>query len=126
MRETRETTLPIVQMAKENDLFRKVVMTGEKMQLVLMAIPEGEEIGGETHQGHDQVLVFVEGSGKAKIGNTETAVREGDMTFVASGVFHNFINDGAGPLRLFTFYSPPEHEAGIEHRTKREADADEG
>lgn len=122
MTETEQTTLPIVQMAKNNDEFRKVVMTGEKMQVVLMSIPEGGEIGGETHEGHDQVLIFVDGRGKAKIGETETPVSAGHLSFVPSGVYHNFINDGPGPLRLYTMYSPPEHEPGTEHKTKADAD----
>jgi mannose-6-phosphate isomerase-like protein (cupin superfamily) len=125
MKETDNTTLPIVQMAKDNDKFRKVVMTGEKTQVVLMAIPEGSEIGAETHEGHDQVLIFVEGTGKAIIGKTETSVGEGYLSFVPSGAYHNFINDGSGPLKLYTTYSPPEHEPGVEHETKAEADADE-
>ena len=125
MKETDKTTLPIVRMAKENDKFRKVVMTGEKTQLVLMSIPEGQDIGAETHEGHDQVLVFVAGSGKARIGDNETPVREGDLSFVPSGAYHNFVNDGSGPLKLFTTYSPPEHAAGVEHGTKDEAEADE-
>ncbi len=125
MMETDETTLPIVRMARENDQFRKVVMTGDKMQVVLMAIPEGEEIGAETHEGHDQVLIFVEGTGKAKIGKTVTPVGEGHLSFVPSGVHHNFVNDGRGPLKLYTLYSPPEHDPGLEHRTKAEAGAAE-
>jgi mannose-6-phosphate isomerase-like protein (cupin superfamily) len=122
MKETDEFTLPIVQMAKDNDAFRRVVMTGEKMQVVLMAIPEGEEIGAETHEGHDQVLVFVDGTGKAVIGDTETPVGAGQLSFVPSGTYHNFINDGVGPLKLYTLYSPPEHEAGLTHGTKLEAE----
>ena len=125
MKETDKTTLPIVQMAKDNDKFRKVVMTGEETQVVLMAIPEGQDIGAETHEGHDQVLIFVEGRGKARIGDTETSVEEGDLSFVPSGAYHNFINDGPGPLKLFTTYSPPEHEAGVEHDSKAEAEANE-
>ena len=112
-------------MAKDNDDFRKVVLTGENTQVVLMAIPEGTDIGAETHEGHDQVLIFVQGTGKARIGKTETSVGEGDLSFVPSGVYHNFINDGAGPLKLYTTYSPREHEAGVQHKTKAEADAAE-
>jgi mannose-6-phosphate isomerase-like protein (cupin superfamily) len=126
MQETDKTTHPIVDMALANTEFRQVVMTGDKMQIVLMAIPEGGEIGAETHAGHDQVLVFVDGEGKARIGDTETSVKAGDLSFVPSGVFHNFVNTGHGPLKLYTAYAPPEHEAGTEHATKAEADAEEG
>ena len=61
MSETRKLSLPIVTLARENDEFRKVLWTGDKTQLVLMAIPEGGEIGGEVHDGHDQLLYFVGG-----------------------------------------------------------------
>jgi mannose-6-phosphate isomerase-like protein (cupin superfamily) len=71
------------------------------------------------------VLIFVEGSGKAMIGETVSPVNEGHMSFVPSGAYHNFINDGQGPLKLYTMYSPPEHEPGIAHQTKADADIDE-
>ncbi|MGM0915243.1 MAG: cupin domain-containing protein [Pseudomonadota bacterium] len=122
--ETQRTTLPIVQMAKDNDEFRQVIWTGEQTQLVLMAIPEGGEIGGEVHEGHDQLLYFVAGQGEATIGETKVSVQAGDVSIVPSGVFHNFRNSGSGMLKLYTTYSPPEHEPGTEHATKGEADAD--
>lgn len=124
MSEIEKTTVPIVRMAKENDEFRRVIMTGEQTQVVLMAIPAGEEIGGEVHEGHDQLLMFVEGEGLAKIGDVEVSVKEGDLSFVPSGVFHNFKNTGPGALKLYTTYSPPEHDEGTEHHTKADADAD--
>lgn len=125
MSEMQKLTLPVVMLARENDEFRKVLWTGDKTQLVLMAIPEGGEIGGEVHDGHDQLLYFVSGTGVAKIGETECEVADGDVSIVSSGSFHNFRNTGSGMLKLFTTYSPPEHEAGTEHATKAEADADE-
>lgn len=125
MSETKKTTLPIVQMAKENDEFRDVIYTGDKTQLVLMAVPEGGEIGGEVHEGHDQILIFVQGTGKAKIGEAETKIGEGDLCFVPSGAYHNFTNTGTGPLKLYTTYSPPEHAPGTEHVSKAEADAED-
>jgi mannose-6-phosphate isomerase-like protein (cupin superfamily) len=125
MPETQKLSLPVVELARQNVEFRKVLWTGDKTQLVLMAIPEGGEIGGEVHEGHDQLLYFVAGSGLAKIGETESAVSDGDVSIVPSGVFHNFRNTGSGMLKLFTTYSPPEHEPGTEHATKAEADADD-
>jgi len=125
MSETQKMTLPVVDLARENDEFRKVLWTGGKTQLVLMAIPEGGEIGGEVHEGHDQLLYFVSGSGVAKIGDVETTVADGDVSIVPSGSFHNFRNTGSGMLKLFTTYSPPEHEPGTEHATKAQADGDE-
>ena len=124
MPETHKLSLPIVTLAKQNDEFRKVIWTGDKTQLVLMAIPEGGEIGGEVHEGHDQLLYFVAGSGVAKIGEDEHDITEGDVSIVPSGTFHNFRNSGSGMLKLFTTYSPPEHAPGTEHGTKSEADAE--
>src|SRR5690625_7289380 len=77
MDNTRETTLPIVEMARNNSEYRKIVWTGEQSQVVLMAIEEGGEIGGEVHEGHDQLLWFVEGEGLAQIGDDETPVKAG-------------------------------------------------
>ncbi|SNB54418.1 Mannose-6-phosphate isomerase, cupin superfamily [Marinobacter sp. es.042] len=125
MKEVRQTTLPIVEMAKENEEFRQVLWTGENTQLVLMAIPPGGEIGGEVHEGHDQLLYFVEGNGEANIGETTVRVKAGDVSIVPSGVYHNFRNTGSEMLKLYTTYCPPEHAPGTEHETKGEADADE-
>ena len=122
MSETNELTLPVVTLARDNDEFRKVIWTGEQCQLVLMAIPEGGEIGGEVHEGHDQLLYFVAGEGVAKIGDREMSVADGDVSIVPSGEFHNFRNTGSGMLKLFTTYSPPEHEPGTEHATKADAE----
>lgn len=102
MDETQKLSLPVVNLARDNDDFRKVLWTGEKTQLVLMAIPEGGEIGGEVHEGHDQLLYSVAGSGLAKIGETESEVSDGEVSIVPSGVFHNFRNTGSGMLKVFT------------------------
>ena len=94
MSETQKLSLPVVDLARENDEFRKVIWTGSQTQLVLMAIPEGGEIGGEVHKGHDQLLYFVAGNGVAKIGEMETEIADGDVSIVPSGTFHNFRNTG--------------------------------
>lgn len=122
MRETNRLTLPIAQLARDNNEFRKVVWTGDEAQLVLMAIPEGDEIGGEVHEGHDQLLYFVAGEGRAKIGDAEMDVAAGDVSIVPSGRYHNFRNTGKGMLKLYTTYSPPEHEPGTEHATRADAE----
>ena len=125
MKDSDKTTLPVHQMALDNDDFRRVVMTGDKLQVVLMAIPKGQDIGAEKHEGHDQVLIFVAGSGEAHIGDDTIPVSAGDLSFVESGVFHNFVNTGNGPLKLYTMYAPPEHAPGTQHDSKAEAEADE-
>ena len=124
MAEKDTLVMPIAKMARSNDKFREVVWTGDNSQLVLMAIPQGGEIGGETHDGHDQLLYFVDGMGKAKIGDKEMDLSAGDVAIVPSGKYHNFKNTGTGMMRLYTTYSPPEHEPGTEHDTKADAEAD--
>jgi len=121
MTETNQLSLPIVKLAEDNDEFRKVIWTGEQTQVVLMAIPENGEIGGEVHEGHDQLLFFVAGEGKATIGEREMDIAAGDLSIVPSGAWHNFRNTGSGMLKLYTTYSPPEHEPGTEHATRDEA-----
>ena len=117
-----QTVVPIVKMALGNEAFRDEVITGKKCQVVLMTIQPGEEIGAEVHEGHDQILVFVEGNGQAVIEGQVREVGTNDLVFVHAGAEHNFINTGAKPLKLYTIYAPPEHEAGTRHEDKTEAD----
>jgi mannose-6-phosphate isomerase-like protein (cupin superfamily) len=114
-----------VQLAGENDDFRRTLVTGEHAQVVAMTIQAGEEIGEETHEG-DQLLFFVSGEGEAVLEGESEPVTANDMVFVPAGTLHNFVNTGAEPLRLVTTYAPPEHPDGTVHRTKAEADAAEG
>ena len=114
---------PIVKLALNNDKFRDEVITGKECQVVLMTIQPGEEIGAEVHEGHDQILVFVEGNGQAVIEGQAREVGVNDLVFVHAGAEHNFINTGSRPLRLYTIYAPPEHPAGTQHDDKAEADA---
>jgi mannose-6-phosphate isomerase-like protein (cupin superfamily) len=112
----------VYRLARENEDFRRVLYTTERSQLVLMAVPAGEEIGEETHEGIDQVLAFVEGEGEAVIEGQSRPVRAGSVVVVPGGTLHNFIAGGGSALKLFTIYTPPEHPDGTVHRTKAEAD----
>ncbi|HUH15375.1 MAG TPA: cupin domain-containing protein [Gaiellaceae bacterium] len=112
-------------MARENDYFRREVRTAGHSQIVLMTIPPGGEIGEEAHEGHDQLLVFVEGEGEAVLEGASSPVGAGDAVLVPDGMRHNFVNTGSGPLCLWTLYAPPEHAPGTMHETKAEADAAE-
>jgi mannose-6-phosphate isomerase-like protein (cupin superfamily) len=123
--EANENVLALLAATRENDNFRKVLITGEHIQVVAMTIPPGGEIGAETHPGHDQVLFFVDGSGEAILDGETTEVGPGDFVFVHAGVHHNFVNTSDTPMRIATAYGPPEHEPGTVHATKAEADADE-
>ncbi len=108
--------------AEKSSDFRRVLWTGTKTQLVIMTIPAGGEIGEETHEGIDQILTFVSGTGKAVIAGREKNVAQGDLVVVPAGTKHNFLNTGQNPLILYTVYGPPEHADGAVHATKEEAD----
>jgi mannose-6-phosphate isomerase-like protein (cupin superfamily) len=112
-------------MTKENPNFRKVVFTGTRTQLVVMALLPGEEIGTEVHGAVDQLLYVVKGRGIAVLGDVKETFAEGAMFCVPAGTTHNVVNAGDEPLKLFTVYSPPQHAAGTIHATKAEADAAE-
>jgi mannose-6-phosphate isomerase-like protein (cupin superfamily) len=115
----------IQRQARDNDDFRREVMTGPHSQVVLMSVEPGGEIGEEVHDDVDQVLVFVDGTGEAVLGGDSSSVEPGDLVFVPAGTRHNFVNRGDTALKLYTVYSPPEHAAGTVHHTKEEADAAE-
>lgn len=109
-----------------NTNFRQVLYTGQYMQLVLMTLQPGEEIGAEVHEGHDQFFRFESGTGKAVVDEQEYEVGDGDAVIVPSGANHNVINTSdTEPLTLYTIYTPPEHRHDIVHATKAEADADD-
>jgi mannose-6-phosphate isomerase-like protein (cupin superfamily) len=119
------SSVDILAAAWANDAFRRVVLTGEHEQVVVMTIPQGGEIGDEVHPATDQVLAFVDGRAQARLDGQESQVGPNDMVFVRAGTRHNFINIGELPLRLITIYAPPEHAPGTVHQTKAEADAAE-
>ena len=113
---------PIEKDTLENENFRKVLFTGQNMQLVLMTIQPGDDIGMETHEGHDQFFRFEAGMGKVVIDGTEYEVKDGDVAIIPSGAEHNVINvSETETLKLYTIYSPPEHADGTIHATKAEA-----
>lgn len=108
----------IEKLTVENDLFRKVLYTGKHLQLVLMTLQPGEEIGAEVHEGHDQFFRIEEGEGEVVIDGKATPVKDDDAIIVPAGARHNVINKGSAPLRLYTLYGPPEHRDGVVHATK--------
>ena len=113
----------IEQRTVENDDFRHVLYTGHNLQLVLMTLQPGEEIGAEVHPDRDQFFRFEAGTGVVDIDGIENKV-EGDFAvIVPQGARHNVRNTGSEPLRLYTIYGPPEHKDGIVQATKAEADA---
>jgi mannose-6-phosphate isomerase-like protein (cupin superfamily) len=121
----QEPQLDVVELALRNDAFRRVIVTGEHSQVVVMTIGVGGEIGEEVHPDTDQLLVFIEGEGEAVLDSRSSKVAPNQLVFVHAGTRHNFVNTGDVPLRLVTVYAPPEHAPGTVHQTKAEADADE-
>ena len=108
----------IEKLTEENDNFRKVLYTGKHMQLVLMTLQPGEDIGLEVHEGHDQFFRIEDGKGEVIIDGKTSKVEDDDAVIVPAGAEHNVINTGDEPLRLYTIYSPPEHREGVLHPTK--------
>lgn len=110
----------------ENEDFRRVLFTGPNTQLVLMTLAPGEDIGLETHDGHDQFLRIESGVGVVVLDGEKSDLVDGSSVVIPAGVEHNVINTSDDePLRLYTLYSPPEHPDGTVHRTKKEAEAAE-
>jgi mannose-6-phosphate isomerase-like protein (cupin superfamily) len=125
MQTQQARSMHIIEAAQTNDAFRREVITGEHEQVVVMTIPPGGEIGEEVHPDTDQVLVFVEGEGEARLGAESAPVRANDLVLVRAGTRHNFVNPGPRPLRLYTIYAPPHHAPGTVHQTKEDAEAAE-
>ena len=119
----------VVDIEKEtirNNDFRHVMYTGKYSQLVLMSLKPGEEIGSETHADVDQFFRFEKGSGKVEIDGVKHVVGDGNAVVVPAGAKHNVMNVSKNVnLRLYTIYSPPEHQDGTVRHTKKEAIANE-
>jgi mannose-6-phosphate isomerase-like protein (cupin superfamily) len=111
---------------RKNTDFRRVLYTGKHSQLVLMSLKPGEEIGEETHQDVDQFFRFEGGEGKVIIDGVEHRVKDGNGVIVPAGARHNVVNTSKrANLKLYTIYSPPEHQDGVVRHTKKEAMASE-
>lgn len=109
----------------KNTDFRRVLYTAKHSQLVLMSLRPGEEIGMEAHDELDQFFRFEQGEGKVIINGNEHKVKDGSAVIVPSGAMHNVVNTGKGDLKLYTIYSPPEHQDKVVRKTKAEAEASE-
>jgi mannose-6-phosphate isomerase-like protein (cupin superfamily) len=115
----------------ENVNFRTVLFTGANIQLTVMSLAPGEEIGVEMHDHLDQFLRIERGSGRVTFGpsaeqvDEEHEVSDDWAIVVPGGTWHNVINTGQGELKLYSLYAPPEHPPETVHRTKEDADAAE-
>jgi mannose-6-phosphate isomerase-like protein (cupin superfamily) len=114
----------MIELTRKNDFFQKEVFRDAKVQIVLMSIPAGEDIGMETHPA-DQTTFFVEGEGQATVDGGHNKVSPNHLIVIPKGAEHNIINKGSGPLKLFSVYAPPAEPAGVAHKTKADAEAAE-
>lgn len=114
-----------------NEYFRREMWTGEHMQITVMSIPIGGEVGKEVHEDLDQFLVVESGAGSVFMGEAADEMAfvgeatEGAGILVPAGTYHNVLNDGRIPLKLFSIYAPPKHPVGTLQRTKADADREE-
>ena len=109
----------------ENEAFRTVLFTGEHLQLTVMRLAPGEDIGSEVHEDHDQFIRIEQGQARVELGNETHDVEDDWAVLVPAGVRHNVVNTGSADLKLYSLYTPPEHPDGTVHRTKADAEAAE-
>ena len=111
----------IIELAAKNEFWQKEVFRDSKIQIVLMNIPEGEEIGMETHPA-DQTTFFVSGEGSAVVDGRSSKVGPNHLIVIQKGAEHNIINKGKGALKLYSVYAPPAEPEGAAFKTKAEAE----
>lgn len=121
------TVLNIETYTLRNDNFRTAIWTGGNLQVTVMSIPAGCDVGLEQHHDIDQFLRIEQGTARVMMGDeknnldfVETAADD-DAVFVPAGKWHNIVNTGDGPLKLYSIYAPAEHAHGTVHRTQQEA-----
>jgi mannose-6-phosphate isomerase-like protein (cupin superfamily) len=121
----------IDQATKQNNTFRTALWTGNHLQLTLMSINVGEEIGLEIHPDLDQFIRIEEGQGLVKMGDRKDRLDFHEKVYddfafiIPAGKWHNLINTGKKPLKLYSIYAPPQHPKNTVHQTKEEAEAAE-
>ncbi|UOQ48920.1 cupin domain-containing protein [Gracilibacillus caseinilyticus] len=112
---------------KQNDTFRKAIWTGDHLQVTLMSIGVGEDVGLEVHPDTDQFLRVEQGQGMVMMGdeknylNYKQYVGDDFAIMIPAGKWHNMVNTGYEPLKLYSIYAPPEHPYGTVHPTKQSA-----
>jgi len=106
----------------KNRDFRQVLYTGPNLQLVLMALEPGEEVGEEVHEDADQFFRVEEGKGEAWIDGHASPIGSGMAVLIPAGARHNIRNTGHQPMRMYTLYAPPHHEDGTVHHTRADAE----
>lgn len=114
----------------ENSNYRTTIWTGDKLQVTVMSIQPGDDIGLEVHHGIDQFLRIESGVGLCQMGDSEDnldfeqTVQDDDAIFVPADMWHNVTNTGDQPLKLYTIYAGPDHVPGTIHETHEDAEND--
>lgn len=117
----------IAQATEKNTNYRTALWTGHCLQLTLMCIPAGGEVGLEVHPDTDQFLRIECGNGSVMMGSAKDQLKkkcqvcDGYAIFVPAGTWHNLINTGKQPLKFYTIYAPPHHPHGTVQATKADA-----
>lgn len=113
-----------------NENYRTTLWTGQHFQITLMSIEPGHDIGLEVHDTTDQFLRIEEGAATVYLGDSKTSLKSwpannDDAIVVPAGTWHNLVNTGKTPLKIYSIYSPPQHQHGTIHATKEQADKEE-
>ena len=120
----------VEELTLQNENYRTTAWTGANLQMTLMAIQPGEDIGLEVHDDHDQFLRLEQGSARVEMGASKDTLTSWEAgadyaIFVPAGTWHNVTNTGSDAMKLYSIYAPAEHPHGTIHPTKADALADE-
>ena len=116
----------------QNPAFRSTLWTGRSLQMTVMSLKPGEEIGLERHDQGDQFIRVEQGVARVVMGAAkdrltfDRQVSDGWAVLIPGGYWHNVINSGPNPLKVYVIYAPPEHSAGTVHNTRKDAEAAHG
>lgn len=122
------TLINISNITRMNKYYRKEIWTGEYLQLTVMSIPVGGEVGLEIHNGNDQFIGVEYGVAAVYAGATKQGIKfignvnSDHVVIIPAGTWHNIVNEGNVPLKLYSVYAPPHHPKGTIHRTKFDSD----
>lgn len=122
--------LDIEEVTEDNTNFRDTLWTGKFLQMTVMSIPVGGEVGAEVHDDHDQFIRLEEGKARVMIGDdkdnldVDEVIKDDWAAFIPAGKWHNIVTEGDKPCKFYSIYAAPDHKPGTIHATKEDADND--